>query len=534
MTGAEPLLFALRAHLYAHPFVAIVIISLALALARKAAATTVEASFSRPAALTSFVSWFPIALYTFAGAAYLFSPAYSDHIEPSIAAVSWYHVSGAPLYPSADAAAQYALPYGPLLYLVNGITLQLAGPSVFASKLAGLLAALLSLILLARALARRTRRVVPVVAAVALGYLAFGTMTFWARSEPLLLLLVAVSLTQFSAGGYRQAAALGVAAGLACNIKVTAVLYFVPLAAHLARQHGTRAITLAGALAVGVFAAPFALETVSLRDYVAWLTATMEHGIRGRGLGGQVEWAVVLLIAGLGSNVRDWSSSPLRWGFLVAVIATVPVAAKLGAGAYHFIPFLPLAAYVHSTRDPSSRTPAPLSSLPAHTILIVAVVLGALQQFYWIQTLRRTDVAAMHVEISEIARSTTRPLAMGYTANYRTSFLRPVLVFGGHPYTLDAPALMDHQMSGIAFPSAAVEALRSCETAWILPKGEPFVLPNAYRPDLAVFPESFRATFFEHYRRTSTGTSFDLWECSATGGSHRATPNNTVSGSRRR
>ena len=194
MTGAEPLLFALRAHLYAHPFIAIVIISLALASARKVAATTVEAGFSRPAALTLFVSWLPIALYTFAGAAYLCSPAYSDHIEPSIAAVSWYHVSGAPLYPSADAAAQYALPYGPLLYLVNGITLQLAGPSVFASKLAGLLAALLSLILLARALARRTRRVVPVVAAVALGYLAFGTMTFWARSEPLLLLLVAVSL----------------------------------------------------------------------------------------------------------------------------------------------------------------------------------------------------------------------------------------------------------------------------------------------------------------------------------------------------
>ena len=65
MTGAEPLLFALRAHLYAHPFIAIVIISLALASARKVAATTVEAGFSRPAALTLFVSWLPIALYTF-------------------------------------------------------------------------------------------------------------------------------------------------------------------------------------------------------------------------------------------------------------------------------------------------------------------------------------------------------------------------------------------------------------------------------------------------------------------------------------
>jgi hypothetical protein len=71
---------------------------------------------------------------------------------------------------------------------------------------------------------------------------------------------------------------------------------------------------------------------------------------------------------------------------------------------------------------------------------------------------------------------------------------------------------MDHQMSGVAFPSAAVEALRSCESAWILPKGEPFVLPNAY-PDLFVFPESFRATFHEHYRRTSAGISFDLWDC---------------------
>ncbi len=196
MAGAEPLLFALRAHLYAHPFLAFIAVSLTLALAGKTRATPVAAGVSRPATWTPLVSWLPIGLYAFAGAAYLFSPAYWDHIEPSIAAVSWHHLSGAPLYPSAEASAQYALPYGPLLYLVNGIMLQLAGPSVFASKLAGVFAALVSLILLARALGPRTRPVLPLLAAVTLGYLAFGTMTFWARAEPLLLLLVAGSLTQ--------------------------------------------------------------------------------------------------------------------------------------------------------------------------------------------------------------------------------------------------------------------------------------------------------------------------------------------------
>ena len=71
---------------------------------------------------------------------YLFYPLYLDFAEPQTAAVSWLVWHGHSLYPPLATGDLYAPVFGPILYQLNGAALLLLGPSIFASKLPGVLA----------------------------------------------------------------------------------------------------------------------------------------------------------------------------------------------------------------------------------------------------------------------------------------------------------------------------------------------------------------------------------------------------------
>ncbi|MET0214067.1 MAG: hypothetical protein ABW292_13735, partial [Vicinamibacterales bacterium] len=137
----------------------------------------------------------PILLYIAILGFYLLTPAYEDHVEPSVTAVSWAIVQGQPAYPDPDGPAMYGLPYGPMLFLANGLTMRVLGPGIASSKVAGCAAALASLLLVAIALRRAPvpdRRAALVL--MPLLYLTFGAASFWVRAEPLLLLCAAAGV----------------------------------------------------------------------------------------------------------------------------------------------------------------------------------------------------------------------------------------------------------------------------------------------------------------------------------------------------
>ena len=72
---------------------------------------------------------------------YLLFPGFIDHIEATVAAVSWLAIHGHPIWPNWETGDVYGMLYGPLLYLVIGV-FQLIDPSIFMSKLPGLAALL--------------------------------------------------------------------------------------------------------------------------------------------------------------------------------------------------------------------------------------------------------------------------------------------------------------------------------------------------------------------------------------------------------
>jgi hypothetical protein len=192
--------------------------------------------------------------------------------------------------------------------------------------------------------------------------------------------------------------------------------------------------------------------------------------------------------------------------------AIVPVASKYGAGAYHFLPFVPTSIYLAMHTTPQGNR----SGWAARAAITAALaLLAGFQQMYWIGALRGRPFVEIEAEAQTLSRTIAGSMAVGYTRDYQVSVFRPVPVFAGNPYVLDAPSLMDGQMSGSPFPAGAIRMLESCAiSTWLLPAGAaPFVASNAYDGAVTLFPPEFIATFHRKYVQAGRHRYFDEWKC---------------------
>ena len=129
---------------------------------------------------------------------YLFSPSFSDHIEPNTAVVAWLWASGGQIYHPIDSAERYAFLYGPLAYVATGLVYKLLGTSTLTAKLLGVVCLFITMGATALAVRRRFPAVVyPVL--VALGYfsmlaLFFKNFSFWSKPDSIMLMASAVGL----------------------------------------------------------------------------------------------------------------------------------------------------------------------------------------------------------------------------------------------------------------------------------------------------------------------------------------------------
>jgi hypothetical protein len=476
-----------------------------------------------------------LALAYYAGVVlwYVLIDDFLDFAEPSIPAVAWVFRQGGPLYHDPDSAARYSLVYGPMLYAIHALALDMFGPSVIASKLVGGAAALGSIgctyVLLRSVSTGRLALILTGVEAATL--LMFRNFSFWTRPEPLLLLGVSAGL--LAARSSSRLAAVGVAAlaaGVCVNLKISGVLYVLPVLAVLQMRHGAAALAIAAAGAAAVAALPFGLPTVSLRNYLVWLDYSGRNGLRLWSLRFNVEWAAFLMLPAAAwpyLEDRRWlrTQAPLLASLAIAIAGVALIAAKPGAGFYHLMPFAPVVLYFSASliarlpaEDLRSREAIALGAGFAFALVPVA----AYQQYDFI----RTVVPGTAAEIRADLRDTTaefpdRTLAVGYGGAFRVSFERVWPVFRGNPYLIDAPAVTEYQLSGLAMPEATYEAIRTCAIdVWLIPRGAaPFDVPNGYFLDAytPLFDDRFRRTFATSYELTAHTQYFDIWICRAGG-----------------
>jgi hypothetical protein len=515
-----------------HPFLLLIATATLVALARR----------PRPArgSLIPMASAV-IVLAAYAGVAmwYLSSDAYYDLAEPTIAAVSWLVRLGQSPYHAADAATRYAHIYGPGLFLIHAGVYRLLGASISISKLAGVAAAMASLVMLAIALRqiRPAREVLGWTALAALLYLTFGNISFWTRAEPLLLACVTAGLLCALQRHWLIAAVgVGVAMGLATDLKLTGACYLAPVLPLLVARHQARAgraMLTAGIVAMLVVALPFVLwPQISLADYRFWLQRSSETGLRVRLLRPNIEWALYLAAPlGLSLFTRE-RPTPTQLGMLItcalSMTLIIVLGAKPGAGPYHLLPFMPLIVWISASLDTDTTATADAAAdwRPRAAIAFIApaFIIASIQQMLLIDVLR--TAASQHVASDITAFADAHPgdrIDMGYggTSSYKGSapltFYRPLLVFRSGKYLIDAPAVQEHQLAGIPIPAPTFHAIARCDVDyWLIPKGEePFRTRNMYAATLfaPLFSPEFKSTFLNAYHLVSSTDYFDVYAC---------------------
>jgi hypothetical protein len=497
----------LRAHVLSHPLLLVgICLIVHRAAAGRLAAEKVAGTFAAnvPAAWVFFVLFGGIVTVNVAVS------AYGDHVEPSVAALSWAVMQGQDAYPPPDAPALYGLPYGPMLYLLNGVVMKIAGPGISASKLLGGVTSVGSLILIAIAARRAHGDSWPrVLSWTAIVYLAFGSAAFWVRAEPLLMLCSSIAVLSLTLGLVPAAIAMGIAVGVGINLKISAFIYLVPAIVVVLRKHGSVALAVTAGVAAIVTALPFIVfDNISATGYLHWVRSTAAHGFRLRALPTALEWATFAAIPlALFARSRQEHLRQMSWLLVLMIFVSVPLAAKHGTGAYHFLPFVPLVLFAAGGKRDSvpARMPA---------LLAASLVLGAFQLSQWMVVTTGLPGSQILSELQRIELTSRGTIAMGYSRNYRLTFFRPQLVFDGHPNVLDGASAMDAAWSRRPFPRRMIDGMKSCDIdTWVIPAGgAPFELPNAYG-SAEVFPEEFRAAFLARYQRRESGRWFDVWSC---------------------
>lgn len=488
-----------------------------------------------PASVLPALALLALAIYSVLVVWYVRHQQYADAAEPTMAALAALVEAGQPIYHGIDSAERYSHIYGPLAFIIPSWPSAVLGHSGVASKIAGAAAGLLAVVVVFGLTHThdRPRNALLLTGLFAAVCLMFQNVSFWIRPDSLELLAAAVAVLAVVRipSPLMAAIAVGAATGMLAGLKMTGPLYAVPALALLASRHRTGPLALAGAVALVVGVSPFLIyPDVSFANYVLWLRTSANNGLMFFTLKQNVEWALFLALPLAPALVMRPLDPQARWlyGSLISSMALVAVAAsKPGAGPYHLLPFMP--AIIYAAGIPL-RAAAPellhdRALRPGRRAFVLSVgIVASLQVSYLVWSVTRTPSAQITADLKRIVQAyPAARIEMGYSAeNEAFSYARPLLVLHQGAYLFDAPAIQEYQMSGVAFPAAAIHAVRRCDVdLWLFPKdGTPFSLRNRYPSTghMPLFPSELVAAFNQAYRRVRSTDHFDIWACRSNGG----------------
>src|SRR5262245_1233669 len=116
------LLLALREHQFQIVITYFVLATLSWKHWAKLGAPFVAVAIRTAAALAILA----LSAYTSTIVLYLLYPNYFDHGQPLLASISWLWMQGHELYPDWTTNDVYGLAYGPVVFLISGVALQLS------------------------------------------------------------------------------------------------------------------------------------------------------------------------------------------------------------------------------------------------------------------------------------------------------------------------------------------------------------------------------------------------------------------------
>lgn len=475
---------------------------------------------------------------------YLRFPSFVDQGEASIAMLALDVGSGNPLYHALDAAPRTSLVYGPSMYLVHAAFLAVIDDPILATKLAGIVLCfggfLLALFSLRAAGARWFWVLALYILVVLLG---FSNVSYWNRSDPLILFclgVIAVIGPYVDQPRYRTAATIGLGLALATltNAKIHGGLYALPMLYWYLRTAGRSAIAGTILTTMALTVAPFVLlpGTIPFSDFITWLTVTADHPRDATLLpenfvllGEIVAPVVAIAIVGWRSRSTAWQVATI---LLIGVgVLLCGVAAKAGAGVPHLLPFGFTAAWL-AAQGLAAPLPQPSWGPRALAAVLLATTAFGLghrafqnQRFMIKFGLGAEEWQMTAAAVAELHRIVDAypgaSFSMGYGDStrvdrpYRLSYLKPLLHDRGRINFVDAPALMDMQLAGLAIPPATLRFLESQKVdIFLLPAGDEPFAKTSYYDGRELFGADFRRIFAENYMKRETREFFAVWTSS--------------------
>jgi hypothetical protein len=416
-------------------------------------------------------------------------------------------------------------------YLVHALTYLLAGPGVASGKVAGL-AAVAAIPIIVFGTHRRLGLSPALAAAIlAAGFVLVAVpVSVWNRPDPFLALLVAVSVCvmRTSAPGqpeWGRSLVIALCGGLAVGFKIHAGLYFVPVALYHCTGRGFKNFLFMSAVGVAVILVPFAAEQFSLSNYLAWfpmqLGKTADPALLQKVFRYSIFYAAPILffVAALKwpNGDIDRPEKVYFSSFVFCLALLVVPATKPGAGWHHFFPLLAICIdmivrYAGAVTGGKMIVQTAVAALAA-ALLIVSIPIQKrfARALHWHEARRITaDLDAVMAAFP----GKTIQMGTGETfTGYNRTFYKPLLVFAGHPYTLDVGIILEISANGVPLPEATITRINDCHTQiWLVPAGEsPFAMTGYYGNP--VFDERFRAAIGANYEKRKEFRYFDAWAC---------------------
>jgi hypothetical protein len=474
------------------------------------------------------------------------SEAFADHVQPAVASISALFARGEPVYHALNSPERYSLHYGPLLFAIVGGFQALLGATVLVTKLPATLAALASLLFIHLTITQPKARLEAWAwtGLAAAFFLHHFHLAFAVRGDAFILLAVSLGLCFATRERSRCAIGLGVCLGVAVNLKLHALVYFLPVLATAAGRNWSRRARIGGVVAAALVAVlPFVIfPQVSLANYAGWLGVAAKHGFGIEEYRGSLEWAAALafpalfaaglFIVRMEESARRILNGEAAWlaALGVAFLLIVIPASKVGAGKHHLIPFIPLALHFAARLASLSLVPfrlrgaGPVLAAALALSWIAGCTLAALHSANFIfQTARAESAEARRCQ-TELLRlraehaDSVLLVAPAGDESYRRTFGRFRLVASGMPAGIDPCAMMDFVRGrfgavDLAALTQTAAAKASQPALWIVPKGgEPFSMRTFYPPCGLLFPETVRRDFHRDFARLRSTESFDVYQ----------------------
>jgi hypothetical protein len=471
------------------------------------------------------------AAYTLTITYYLLFPNYFDHGQPLVSIISYLWMQRQELYPNWTSNGVYGLPYGPIFFLINGLTL-LVSPTVLASKLPGVLSLGAALTFTLILLKRKTNSYLMsflLLASLILLFVPFGIYSYWNRPDPLLLLVTVLALLlASSSSSLVTILGIGVLTGLAAGFKLHGFIYTLPaalVALERVRPPRSRAAmaVISGGLAAAALLLPYLASGAAISGYLGFLRVALDHGWSRPLFSANLHVAFVLTVPIIGiwffrQLPLHASDRLLLVGLCASVALITAIGAKPGGGPYYLLPLAPICIYGIAVVLPSPQTNG--REVAAMIFVVLFLAHGAHLFLFWDAVKFSYQVASVseRLRISELNTYTSlypdAQIGISDDQHYPDYFYRVLVVFNGRPLVVDFSAWMDLAYAG-ADEKYVLRFITTCNIPiWILPSGAPFTKTNNYTK-LPMLSDNFRAVFSSNYRQIALGRYYQVWSCKA-------------------